>query len=146
MADDSKSLKDWKTYYKNRYDKTGKRVYLNKFKKLSEEIGNIYLFDYDKNYIQSRNVLMRANQIINRWAKIEANGFISSREKVLEILNEHRIPSKVGFNNMNVTSANLTYKQGSELHSEVDIYFEDEFNLIRYCDGSWELRDMSIDY
>jgi len=131
MADDIQSLKDWKAYYKKRYKETGREAYKKKLKELGEEVETTYLFEYDRNYIQSKGVLMRADAIVMRWEKIKLSEQTAlNNGRVIKILNRN-------YKEMLVTDVEVDYDKN------VYIYFEDEFILYRSTgtQGKWELDE-----
>lgn len=130
MAGSNQSLKNWKTYYKERYKKTGNKKYKQKLKELEKET-TPYSFDYDADEIKSKIVLMRANAIVIGWERLKIKTETEINfERIKKILNR-------GYNEMLVTDI-MEYDLGN-----IYIYFEDEFTLYRSTgtNGKWKLDE-----
>jgi len=143
MAGNNQSLKDWKTYYKKRYKKTGNKKYKQKLKELEEQHTSKYTFEYDDTFIKSRTILGRAEELVERWEGLTNEQIRLKKNKT----NITKFLNNSVYGNMRVTSISVD-PQGrvSNLHSRTNIHFENNFTLTRYPDGSWELFDDSVDF
>jgi len=127
MADDPKSLKDWKTYYKNRYKKTGRKIYKRKLEELKRRTEDNYSFEYDPAEFDFRGPLERAERLVKKWKELK---FVPDTNinfvQLMRIFNKY----DSGLPVRGISSNGIT----------VQIKFGDSF-ILDFKDRKWQLYD-----